>query len=161
MSKPTFLVEPGKQEIVRTHVFKAPRELVFKVYTNPELIPQWWGPKRLTTKVNQMEVRPGGRWHFVQTDKDGKEYAFHGVYHGISKPERVVSTFEYEGTPGHVILETVTFEDLDGKTKMTDSSVFQSVEDRDGMLEEGMEEGASESMERLTDLVTKIGNGRK
>ncbi len=161
MSKSTFSVEPGKQEIVRTHVFKAARELVFKVYTNPELIPQWWGPKRLTTKVNQMEVRPGGRWHFVQTDQNGKEYSFHGVYHGISKPERVVSTFEYEGTPGHVILETVTFEEKDGKTTMTDSSVFQSVEDRDNMLEEGMKEGASESMERLSDLVAMVGDGRK
>jgi uncharacterized protein YndB with AHSA1/START domain len=161
MSKSTFIIEPEKQEIVRTHIFDARRELVFKVYTNPESIPQWWGPKRLTTKVNQMEVRPGGRWHFVQTDEDGKEYAFHGVYHGISKPEWVISTFEYEGTPGHVILETVVFEEMNGKTRMTDSSVFQSVEDRDAMVLEGMEEGSSESMERLSDLIAKVIKGRE
>jgi uncharacterized protein YndB with AHSA1/START domain len=161
MSKSTFIIEPEKQEIVRTHIFDARRELVFKVYTNPESIPQWWGPKRLTTKVNQMEVRPGGRWHFVQTDTDGKEYAFHGVYHGISKPEWVISTFEYEGTPGHVILETVVFEEMNGKTRMTDSSVFQSVEDRDAMVLEGMEEGSSESMERLSDLIAKVIKGRE
>lgn len=161
MSKSTFIIEPEKQEIVRIQMFEAPRELVFKVYTNPEFIPQWWGPKRLTTKVNQMEVRPGGRWHFVQTDKDGKEYAFHGVYHGILKPEWVISTFEYEGTPGHVILETVVFEEMNGKTRMTDSSVFQSVEDRDAMVLEGMEEGSSESMERLSDLIAKVIKGRK
>jgi uncharacterized protein YndB with AHSA1/START domain len=161
MGKSIFIIEPEKQEIVRTHIFDARRELVFKVYTNPESIPQWWGPKRLTTKVNQMEVRPGGRWHFVQTDEDGKEYAFHGVYHGISKPEWVISTFEYEGTPGHVILETVVFEEMNGKTRMTDSSVFQSVEDRDAMVLEGMEEGSSESMERLSDLIAKVIKGRE
>jgi uncharacterized protein YndB with AHSA1/START domain len=161
MGKSTFIIEPGKQEIIRTHIFDAPRELVFKVYTNPEVIPQWWGPRRYTTKVNQMEVRPGGRWHFVQTDEVGKEYAFHGVYHGISKPEWVISTFEYEGTPGHVILETVVFEEMNGKTRMTDSSVFQSVEDRDAMVLEGMEEGSSESMERLSDLIAKVIKGRK
>jgi uncharacterized protein YndB with AHSA1/START domain len=161
MGKSIFIIEPEKQEIVRTHIFDTRRELVFKVYTNPESIPQWWGPKRLTTKVNQMEVRPGGRWHFVQTDEDGKEYAFHGVYHGISKPEWVISTFEYEGTPGHVILETVVFEEMNGKTRMTDSSVFQSVEDRDAMVLEGMEEGSSESMERLSDLIAKVIKGRE
>lgn len=101
-----------------------------------------------------MEVRPG--WRFVQRDYDGNVYAFHGVYHEIVPPERLVYTFEFEGMPGHVLLETVTFEEHDGKTKLTDTSVFQTVEDRDGMLKLGMEEGAAETMDRLAEYLAKV-----
>jgi uncharacterized protein YndB with AHSA1/START domain len=155
MKKTNLIAEPGKQEIVMTRVFDAPRELVFKVYTDPKLIPQWWGPSSLTTTVDKMEVRQGGVWRFVQRDTDGNEYAFHGVYHESLPPKRLVSTFEFEGMPGHVLLETVTFEDHDGNTKVTVASVFQSVEDRDGMLQSGMEEGAVETWDRLAELLAK------
>jgi len=156
MPKMNLIAEPGKQEIVMTRLFDAPRELVFKAYTDPNLIPQWWGPKNLTTTVDKMDVREGGVWRFVQRDSEGNEYAFHGVYHAIVSPERLVYTFEFEGMPGHVLLATVTFEELnDGKTKLTDRSVFQSVEDRDGMLQSGMEEGAAESMDRFAELLAK------
>src|SRR5205823_9575981 len=133
--------------------FDAPRELVFKAHTDPQIIPQWWGPRSLTTTVEALEVRPGGLWRFVHHDAAGNEYAFHGVYHAVAPPERLVYTFEFEGAPGHVVLETVTFEDVQGKTKLTDVSVFQTVEDRDGMLRSGMEEGATESMDRLAELL--------
>lgn len=149
MATMNLIAEPGKQEIVITRVFDAPRELVFKASTDPKLISQWWGPRGFTTTVDKMDVRPGGIWRYVHRAPDGNEYAFHGVYHEIVPPERLVYTFEFEGMPGHVLLETVTFEELDGKTKMTDQSVFQTVEDRDGMLNSGMEEGAAESMDRL------------
>jgi len=76
MSKTNIIAEPGKQEIVITRVFDAPRELVFKTITDPSLVPQWWGPKRFTTTVDKMEVRPGGQWRFVQRDADGNEHAF-------------------------------------------------------------------------------------
>ena len=150
-----IVAEPGKQEIVLTRVLDAPRDLVFKVCTDPNLIPQWWGPSYLTTTVDKMEVRPGGVWRYVQRDPQGNEYGFHGVYHDIVSPERIVSTFEFEGVPGHVLLETVTFEEQGGKTKLTEQSVFQSVEDRDGMLQSGMESGATEMMDRLAALVAK------
>ena len=153
MSKAEYSIEPGKQEIVMTRTFDAPRELVFKTMNDPALIPQWWGPSYLTTTVEEMDVRPGGRWRYVQRAPDGGEHAFHGVYHEITAPERVVSTFEYEGTPGHVLLETIRLEEVDGKTKMTDQSVFQSVEDRDGMVQAGMESGATEMMDRLEALL--------
>lgn len=159
MFKTDLIAEPGKQETIITHNFNAPRDMVFKVYTNPELIPQWWGPKRLTTKVEQMDPRPGGQWRFVQHDSDGNEYAFHGVYHEVARPERVIYTFEFEGTPGHVVLETVTFKEVDGGIIMTDTSVFQSVEDRDEMLKTGMEDGASESMERFSELLANVLRG--
>ena len=100
MSKMNLIAEPGKQEIIITRLFDAPRELVFKAYTDPNLIPQWWGPKNLTTTVNKMDVREGGVWRFVQRDGEGNEYAFHGVYHAIASPERLVYTFEFEGMPG-------------------------------------------------------------
>ena len=153
MTKPDYTIEPGKQEIVMTRTFDAPRDLVFKTMTDPNLIPKWWGPRYLTTTVDEMDLRPGGRWRYLQRDPQGNEHAFHGVYHDITAPERLVFTFEYEGVPGHVLLDTVTLEDVDGKTKLTDQSVFQSVADRDGMVQSGMESGATETMDRLEELL--------
>ena len=103
-----------------------------------------------------MEVRPGGQWRFVQHDPEGKEYAFHGVYHEIKQPERIITTFEWEGMPGHILMETIVFEDVGGKTNVTDASVFQSVEDRDGMVKTGMEEGSYESGERFAEVLIKM-----
>jgi len=146
-------IVPGKQEIVGSRMFDAPRELVFKTMTDPKLIPQWWGPRRHTTTVDEMEVRPGGRWRYVLHDPDGNENSFRGVYHDLTAPERMIYTFEWEGAPGHVLLETITLEDVGGKTKLTDLLVFQSVADRDGMVQNGMESGAKETMDRLEELV--------
>lgn len=153
MAETKFTVVPGQHSITITRVFDAPRELVFKTLTDPKLLPQWWGPKKYTTIVDRMEVRAGGVWRFVQRDTAGNEFAFHGVYHEALASERLVYTFEFEGMPGHVSLETVIFEELDGKTKVTDTTVFQSVEDRDGMYQSGMKEGASESMNRFAELL--------
>ena len=153
MTKPDYTIEPGKQEIVMTRTFDAPRDLVFETMTDPNLIPQWWGPRYLTTTVAEMDLRPGGRWRYLQRDPQGNEHAFHGVYHDITAPERLVFTFEYEGVPGHVLLDTVTLEEVDGKTRLTDQSVFQSVADRDGMVQSGMESGATETMDRLEELL--------
>jgi len=153
MSKTKFVAEPGRQEITMTRVFDAPRERVFAAHTDPKSIPLWWGPRRLTTIVDKLEARKGGMWRFVQHDKAGNEYAFHGVYHESLAPERIVRTFEYEGTPGHVLLETTIFENIDGKTKVTAQSVFQSLEARDGMLKSGAEGGAVETWDRLEELL--------
>jgi uncharacterized protein YndB with AHSA1/START domain len=148
-------VTPGTQDIIMSRVFDAPRELVFKTYTDPALIPQWWGPRGITTIVDKMEVKTGGIWRYIQRGADGSEYAFSGVYHESLAPERLVYTFEFEPMPGHVCLETVKFEDQEGKTKVTVISVFQSVEDRDGMVQSGMEEGAVETWDRLAELLAK------
>lgn len=155
------IAEPGKQEIVMTRTFDAPRKLVFSTFADPKLIPQWWGPRALKTIVDKMDVRFGGTWRYVHQSTDGGEYAFRGVYHEVLAPERIVDTFEYEGMPGHVMLETVVFEELDGKTKMINSSVFQPVGDRDGMLHSGMEMGASETMDRFDELLVKLRKGGK
>lgn len=154
----TIHAEPGKQEIVITREFDAPRELVFKVITDPALVPQWWGPRRLSTEVDRMDVRPGGQWRFINRDAEGNAYAFHGVYHEILAPERIIDTFEYEGLPetGHVTLETMRLEELPGgRTRLITQSVFQSVADRDGMLQSGMEEGVHDMYDRLEELAQK------
>ena len=151
--------EPGKQELFVTREFDAPRELVFKAFTDPELYVQWLGPRDLTTTLETFEPRSGGRWRYIQKDKDGNEFAFHGVNHEVLAPERIIGTFEFEGLPesGHVLLETITFEELpSGRTRMTGQSVFQSVEDRDGMVQSGMEGGAEDSYERLDELLETL-----
>jgi len=157
MPKATLIAEPGKQEIIMSRVFDATRDLIFKVMTDPKHIPQWWGKREHTTTVDRMDVKAGGLWRFVQRDQQGNEFAFHGVYHSITAPERVIDTFEFEGMPGHVILDMMTLEaQANGKTRLTVSSVFQSVADRDGMLHSGMEEGSNESYDRLEELLAKM-----
>ena len=154
MSKTTLIAEPGRQDIILSRVFAAPRHRVYAAYTDPEAIPHWWGPRFLATTVDRMEVRKGGVWRFVQRDAQGNEYAFHGVYHDAVAPERIVSTFEFEGAPGHVALETAMFEELPGGlTRLTVRTVFQTVEDRDAMLRTGASEGGSESWDRLEQLL--------
>jgi uncharacterized protein YndB with AHSA1/START domain len=155
MSDMKVVADPGTHEIAITRSFDAPRELVFKAFTDADAVRQWWGLNSTETIVDQLEARPGGRWRFVQRDGDGNEFGFHGVYHDLQAPERIVYTFEFEGMPGHVLLETLVFEDQDGRTQMTDTSVFQSVADRDGMLQSGMESGAAESMDRLDEYLAR------
>ena len=146
---------PSDREVTITRIFDAPREHVFEISTNPDLIPQWWGPKRYTTTVEKMDVRPGGVWRFIQRDREGNEYAFNGVYGEIEPPRLEVHTFEFEGMPGHVMTETSVFEDLEDKTRLTVTDRFQTTEDRDGMFISGMKEGATESMNRLEELLKR------
>jgi len=158
-NKTTIIAEPGKQEMLITREFDAPRELVFQAFTDPELYVQWLGPQRITTMLDIFEPRSGGRWRYLQKDQSGNEFGFHGVYHEVRAPERIIDTFEFEGLPeaGHVALETLTLEALPGgRTRLTTQSVFQSVADRDGALQSGMEEGLSDSYERLTALLEKM-----
>lgn len=150
--------EPGMPQIVITREFDAPRELLFRAHTDPALVAQWLGPRRLTMIIDRWEARDGGTWRYIHRDGDGSEYGFHGVFHGTPTPEYgIVQTFEFEGTPGHVSLETVTFEERGGKTLVRVNDVFQSVEDRDAMVESGMEAGVQEGYERLDELLARLG----
>ncbi len=158
-NKTIITAEPGTHEIVITREFDAPRELVFKAHTDPKLYTKWVGPRELTMTLETFEPRNGGSYRYISKDQDGNEYAFHGVYHEITAPERIISTFEFEGLPekGHVVLETAKFEALPGdRTKLTSQAVFQSVEDRDGMLQSGMERGVNEGNDRLDELLEKM-----
>src|SRR5271157_2084876 len=148
--------EPGKQEIIIEREFDAPRELVFKAFTDPKLYAQWLGPRGLAMKLETFEPRDGGSWRYNQKDQNGNEYAFHGVNHEVTASERIIGTFEFEGLPekGHVILQTARFVAMPGnRTLLTSQSVFQSVADRDGMLQSGMEVGVNDSYDRLDELL--------
>ncbi len=158
-NRTNITAEPGMPVVLMTREFDAPRELVFKAFTDPELYVQWLGPHGYKMKLEKFEPRFGGVWRYIHHDKDGNEFAFRGVYHEVSAPERIINTFEYEGLPepGHVILETATFEALPGgRTRLNNLSVFQSVGDRDGMLQSGMESGTNESYEKLSVLLEKM-----
>jgi uncharacterized protein YndB with AHSA1/START domain len=156
MAQTQIVAEPGVPQIVISRELDAPRELVFRAHTDPELLAQWLGPRRLTMIVDRYEVRDGGTWRFVHRDAEGNEFGFHGVFHGRPSPDCTVRTFEYEGAPGHVSLETLTLEEHGGKTVARTNAVFQSVEDRDAMIESGMESGMNEGFERLDELLARL-----
>ncbi len=156
MRKLEIIAEPGTQQIIMTREFDAPAALVYRAYTEPDLLVQWLGPRRMAMRVDRYENRDGGYWRFVHTDPDGNEAGFHGVMHGTPSLAGITRTFEYEGYPGHVSLETLTFEERDGKTRVRINSVFQSVEDRDGMIQSGMESGVNDSMEKLDELLERL-----
>jgi len=144
---------PTDREIHVERMFDARRDRVFAAFTDPKLIPEWWGP---TTVVDQMDVRPGGSWRFVFHNADGSESAFRGTYREVTPPERIVQTFEWEGMPGHVHVETATFEDLGERTKFTTTLLFDTTEERDGLLAHGGEAGMNETYARLDDLLARL-----
>ena len=156
MGKTQFTAEPGIPQIISEREFDAPRELLFRAWTEPDLLKQWLGPRNLTMEIDRYDVRDGGTWRYVHRDDEGNEYAFHGVFHGDPSPEGMVQTFEYEGYPGHVSLDTLTFEERDGKTIVRTNTVFQSVEARDGMMQSGMEIGVNDGYDRLDELIAKL-----
>lgn len=154
MSKTTFTVEPGKQEIIMERTFEAPVKRVFDAFTNPDKVVKWWGGRSLTSKIEVFEPQSGGSWKIVQSDDNG-EYSFHGVFHEVARNERIIWTFEFDGLPekGHALMETMYFTEKDGHTNVRTVSVFQSVADRDGMVASGMEAGATEGYDVLAEMV--------
>lgn len=145
---------PSDREVHIERIFDAPREKVFAAMTDPDLIPQWWGPRSTTATVDYMDARTGGRWRFLVKDSDGNDTAFQGAYREVTAPERIVQTFEWEGMTGYVSVETATFEDLgDGRTKFKSISTFHTGQERDGMYSSGMESGMNETYQRLDELL--------
>jgi uncharacterized protein YndB with AHSA1/START domain len=140
-----------------SRVFNAPLERLWQVYTDPNLLPKWWGSRASTTVVEKMDVRVGGGWRFVSKDAEGNEYVFHGEYKAVEPMTRLVNTFEFEMMPGHVTTDTFLFEALpDGRSKLTNLSYYDSLEDLEGMLQSGMEEGANESWDRAEDVLATL-----
>jgi uncharacterized protein YndB with AHSA1/START domain len=150
--------EPGKQEVLITREFDAPRELVFKAHTDPDLYVQWLGPRGYEMTLETFEPVSGGRYRYIHKDPEGNQYGFHGVFHEMSE-ELMIQTFEFEGLPekGHVTLDSARLERLPGnRTRITIQSVFQSVSDRDGMIQSGMERGVREGYERLDEILASM-----
>ena len=146
---------PSDREIRVERIFAAPRERVWKAMTDPELVKQWWG-RGNNLVIERMEVKRGGHWRFVEHSPDGV-HGFEGRYREVTPPERVVQTFEWDGMPGHVILEDMRLEDLgDGRTRLVTISLFFTNEERDGMLHSGMETGMNQSYEALDALLARM-----
>lgn len=155
-NRTTVAAEPGKQEIFITREFDAPRELVFQAHTDPDLFVQWLGPRGYEMKLESFDPVSGGKYRYIHRDPDGNEFGFHGSFHEMSL-EHMVQTFEFEGYPGHVSLDSMSLEELPGdRTRITIHSIFQSVADRDGMIQNGMERGVTEGHERLDELIEKL-----
>ena len=156
-NKTEIIAEPGKQELFIKREFDAPRELVFKAHTDPEIYVKWVGPREMKMTIEKWEARDGGSYRFTH-ERDGHTYGFLGVYHELNAPERIIGTFEFDGLPerGHVILGTTRFEELPGgRCRLVHQSVFQSVEDRDGMIASGMERGVNDGDEKLDSLLSE------
>lgn len=155
-NKTKITAEPGKQELFIVREFDAPRELVFKAFSDPEILVRFLGPKNLKMHIDHYDFRSGGSYRYVHTDENGNAFGFNGAIHEVSAPERAIQTFEFEGMPqrGHVSLDTSLFEVLPGnRCRLTIQSVFRSVADRDGMVMSGMEGGLNEGFARLDELL--------
>lgn len=145
----------GDRDIVLTRSFDAPRALVFQAWTDPKYLPRWWGQGGSTLAICEVDLRPGGEWRFVERSRDGKQFPFHGVYREIAPPERLVYTFvlEAEEWRERLVEVTTSFEESQGKTKVTQMLVHKTTADRDAYIKSGMERGAGESYARLDELL--------
>ena len=150
------ITTPTDRQIRTERIFNAPRDRVWKAITNPELVAQWWGRGNKVV-IEKHEPKQGGRWRFVEHGPEGTN-GFEGRFREVTPPERIVQTFEWDGMPGHVIVETMTLEDLgDGRTKLVNISLFHTTEERDGMLGSGMEQGMNESYAALDKVLATLG----
>ncbi|TCN38834.1 uncharacterized protein YndB with AHSA1/START domain [Kribbella orskensis] len=138
-------------EVVRE--FDATPAQLFKVSTDPALVAQWLGPRDLEMDVIEYDVRPGGRYRYIHR-ANGREDAFRGVFHTVEQDARIIQTFEWEGAPGEVCLESARYEKTDTGVKLHTQSVFPSVESRDAAVQAGMEYGIRDSMDRLAELLS-------
>lgn len=156
MAETQISAPPGVPSVEITREFAASAELVFRAWSEPELLAQWLGPRGYTTVFERWDLRHGGSYRYVQTGTDGAQHAFRGVFHGEPSTSGLVQTFEYEGAPGHVSFDTVRFEPRGDRTLIRTTTVFQSVADRDAMLAAGMERGVREGNARLDELLTTL-----
>ena len=153
----TYTAEPGSLEATTLAVIDAPREAVYRCFTDPDLLPRWWSPPELEVRIEKFAKSPGEAWRIINVDADGNEYAFRGVIHDAVKNERICQTFEFEGEPGNVALQAAAFEDAEGgRTRVSEQIVFQSIEARDGMSEAGMKDFAPVGMAQLQEVAQSL-----
>jgi uncharacterized protein YndB with AHSA1/START domain len=147
---------PTDREIRIERVFNAPRDKVWQAITDPKLVAQWWGRGNKLV-IEKFELKRGGHWRFVEHSDQG-QHGFEGRYREVTPPERIVQTFEWDGMPAHVIIETMELEDLgDGRTRLVNVSLFHTTDERDGMLQSGMEGGLNESYAALDRVLAAMG----
>lgn len=147
---------PTDREIRTERIFDAPRGHVWRAFTDPELLARWWG-RGNRLDIERLEVQRGGHWRFVEHHGEGVD-GFEGRYREVMPQERIVWTFEWDGMPGYVAIDTVTFEELgDGRTRVVTLTLFHTTEERDEMLKSGMEDGLSQSYAALDRLLATMG----
>ena len=153
MSEAQITAAPGQPLVTITREFEAPLDLVVRAHLDPELLPQWLGPRGVETIIELMEVRDGGRWRYTHRDADG-DFVFHGVFHDTPSADGIVQTFQYEGALPS--LQAVTFEEREGRTVVRTTAAYLSVEERDAMVEAGMARGVNEGYARLGELLDRL-----
>ncbi len=147
--------EDGDGTATLERFFDAPRDLVFRILTTPELVPEWWGPRRLKTDVVEMDVRVGGKWAFNNIDDDGTVYEFRGEYLELDPPRAITQTFEFMGMPGAISTERLTLAEQHGGTLLRVVSDYGSAEAARAVVSSGMEQGASETYDRLEEILER------
>jgi uncharacterized protein YndB with AHSA1/START domain len=150
MSSPAFA---PKAELVLTRTFNAPRSLVYKVWTDPKHVAQWWGPHGFTTKIREMDVRPGGAWRYAMRGPDGNDYPFDGVYVEVVEPERLVFDGTIQGSPEHRVWTEVTFAEREGKTEITVRQVYSFESE---ITRTGAPIGWNQQLDRLAEFLAKL-----
>jgi uncharacterized protein YndB with AHSA1/START domain len=157
MSKLTVVAEPDSPFIDITRDFDAPRELLLRAHTDPDLVKQWLGPRKYAMEIDHYDARDGGSYRYIHRDQEGHAYAFHGVFHGTPTIDGMVQTFEFEDAPGHVSLDSIRFVDLGGgRTRIHVHSVHQSIAARDAMAASGMASGLEDAYARLDELAERL-----
>jgi uncharacterized protein YndB with AHSA1/START domain len=155
MTKTATVSTPTDREIHIERIFDAPRERVWRAMTDAKLLAQWWGRGNKLV-IERLEVERGGHWRFVEHSPHGV-HGFEGRFREVTPPQRMVMTFEWDGMPGHVVVNTMTLHDLgNGTTKLVATSLFHTSEERDGMLKSGMEGGMNESYRALDKVLASL-----
>jgi uncharacterized protein YndB with AHSA1/START domain len=155
ITRPAQVTLPSDREIRIERIFDAPRDRVWRAFTEPGLVAQWWGRGNKLV-IERLEVERGGHWRFVEHSDEGV-HGFEGRFREVTPPERMVQTFEWDGMPGYTVLETVELQDLgDGRTRVVNTSLFYTTEERDGMLQSGMEGGLNESYAALDGVLAAM-----
>lgn len=155
-NKLEVIAEPGKPTIITRRWLDAPRELVFDIFTKPEHVKRWLGPRRLTMVECQIDLRVGGGYRWLFRAPDGQQFGFHGEFREIVRPERIVQTFIFEPFPDAVVIDTLTLEEKDGRTLATSHSIHPTVKDRDMHIANGMEHGMVEGYEKMDELLSAL-----
>ena len=148
---------PTDEQILITREFDAPKHLVFKAWTTPELVKRWWNANRGEVTIAEIDLRAGGSWRYVMVAENGMEVGFHGEYREVIPNERIVGTEVYEGAPDAAALTTTTFTEVDGRTTMTMLVEHRNQEDRDAHINSGMEAGMQDAMDLLEQVAVSLG----
>jgi uncharacterized protein YndB with AHSA1/START domain len=156
MTHPTTITAaPGLPFVDIVRDFDAPASAVFRAHTDPALFAQWMGPRDYPITVGEFDATPGGRWEYTFAGEGDERYGFRGVFHTVEPDRLIIQTFEFSGAPGAAGIGATTFEEIDGRTRLTSHEVYPTVEARDAIIASGMEYGVNEGYERLDELLAR------